>query len=426
MKKLINRNFALYALGRLVSLLGSGIQNVAIPLYILRTTGSGMAMGIFAFVELLPQLFLMPIGGVLGDNYNRKRIMVVSDVLSGIIAVLLFMTISEEGTIALPLLLGCQILLSSVMAVFDTTTSAMIPELVGEDQLLKGNSIIGSIDSMTNIAGPVIGAALFGIFGLRVIFIINGVSFLLSAASETLIAYRPERLPHEKLTVAKSIRDVKEGFNFLKKSKGITSLIMYVAVANFFGIASLAVILPYIFVEGIGFTDGQFGILQASIMVGIFVGNIILTMIAHKCSKDKIVILGLSAEALIFFIMGIFFYPRVFEALGGPGLKLMGLYMFFLVIFGISNAFLRTSLFTNIQLMIPNELRARVLSAYSFSMQFIAPIGVFAAGVALDMVEYYQLFMFCTIMITMATAIFFLKAPQESFDPGVLRKEENA
>ena len=425
MKKFINRNFALYSLGRLVSLLGSGIQNVAVPLYILRTTGSGMAMGIFAFVELLPQLFLMPIGGVLGDNYNRKRIMVFSDFLSGIIAVLLFLTM-REGTIALTVLFGCQILLSSVMAVFDTTTAAMLPELVGEDELLKGNSIIGSIDSMTNIAGPVIGAALFGIFGLKVIFLINGVSFLLSAASETLISYKPEKAVFDKLTVAKSMKDIKEGFNFLKKSKGIVSLIMYVAVANFFGIASLAVILPYIFVEGIGFTDGQFGILQGSIMVGILVGNMILTMIAHKFSKDKIVILGLSAEALIFFIMGIFFYPRVFEALGGPGLKLMGLFIFFLILFGISNAFLRTSIFTNIQLMIPNELRARVLAAYGFSMQVISPIGVFAAGVALDMVEYYQLFMFCTIMITIATAVFFLKAPQESFDPGTLRVEENA
>lgn len=425
MKKLINSNFALYSLGRLVSLLGSGIQNIAIPLYILRTTGSGMAMGIFAFVELLPQLFLMPVGGVLGDNYNRKRIMVLSDVLSGIIAILLFLTM-REGTIALPLLFGCQILLSSVMAVFDTTTAAMLPELVGEEELLKGNSIIGSIDSMTNIAGPVIGAALFGIFGLKIIFIINGVSFLLSAASETLISYRPEKVPHENLTVAKSVRDIKEGFNFLKKSKGIVSLIMYVSVANFFGIASLAVILPYIFVEGIGFTDSQFGILQASIMVGIFTGNMILSVIAHKCSKDKIVILGLSAEALIFFVMGIFFYPRVYESLGGPGLKLMGLFIFFLVLFGISNAFLRTSIFTNIQLMIPNGLRARVLAAYSFSMQVISPIGVFVAGVALDMVEYYQLFMFCTIMITLATAVFFLRAPRESFDPGTLKVEENA
>ena len=425
MKKLINRNFALYSLGRLVSLLGSGIQNVAIPLYILRTTGSGFAMGIFACVELLPQLFLMPIGGVLGDYFNRKRIMVMSDLLSGVISILLFLSI-REGAIYLPVLFGCQILLSSVMAVFDTATAAMLPELVGDEELLKGNSIVGSIDSMTNIAGPVIGAALFGIFGLKAVFIINGVSFLLSAASETFIEYKPEKVTNEKLTVAKSRKDIKEGFAFLKKSKGIMSLIMFSAVANFFGIASLAVILPYIFVEGIGFTNNQFGILQGSIMAGILIGNIILSMIAGKSAKNKIVILGLSAEALIFFVMGIFFYPRVFEALGGPGLKLMGIFMVFLVMFGVSNAFLRTSIFTNIQLMIPNELRARVLSAYSFSMQAIAPIGVFAAGIALDMVEYYQLFMFCTIMITLTTAVFFLRAPQESFDPATMRNRENA
>jgi hypothetical protein len=74
--------------------------------------------------------------------------------------------------------------------------------------------------------------------------------------------------------------------------------------------------------------------------------------------------------------------------------------------------------------MIPNELRARVLSAYSFSMQVIAPIGVFAAGAFLEIVPYYHLFMFSAIMIIIATAIFLTRAPEEALDPGLTQARE--
>jgi uncharacterized membrane protein YhaH (DUF805 family) len=85
--------------------------------------------------------------------------------------------------------------------------------------------------------------------------------------------------------------------------------------------------------------------------------------------------------------------------------------------FGVANAFINTSINTNLQLMIPNRVRARVLSAYSFGMQVISPLGVFVAGIALELIKYYNLFMTCTVMILIATGIFFKNAPEESYNP---------
>jgi MFS family permease len=415
MGKLFSRNFILYAVGRIVSLMGSGIQNVAIPLYILRTTGSGLAMGTFAFVQLLPRIIIMPLGGVIGDNFNRKKIMVAMDFLCGFISLILA-TAVINGYISLTILFIGQIFLSAFSSIFDASTAAMLPEIISKDNLLKGNSVLGSINSATYIIGPIAGAALFGFFGIKIVLFINGVSFIASAVSEIFIKYFPQE-ESKSITVEKVKEDIIEGFNFIKDADGILPLIYFAAVANFFGVASITVILPYIFVEGLGFSDSQFGVLQASVMIGIFLGNILLSIVSQKLNKKKIVVYGLTAQAGLFFIIGIFFYPWVIRTFGRGSIYLFGILLIFLVMFGVANAFINTSINTNLQLMIPNRVRARVLSAYSFGMQVISPLGVFVAGIALELIKYYNLFMTCTVMILIATGIFFKNAPEESYNP---------
>src|SRR6056297_677448 len=415
MGKLFSKNFILYAAGRIVSLMGSGIQNVAIPLYILRTTGSGLAMGTFAFVQLFPRIVIMPLGGVIGDNFNRKKIMVFMDFFCGFISLILALSVIN-GYISLTVLFIGQIFLSAFASIFDASTAAMLPEIIEKKNLLKGNSILGSINSATYIIGPIAGASLFAFLGIKAVLFINGLSFVISAISEIFIEYYPQE-KSEKLTVEKTKKDIIEGFNFLINAKGILPLIYFAAVANFFGVASITVILPYIFIEGIGFSDNQFGVLQASVMIGIFIGNVLLSIVSEKLNKKKIVVYGLTAQASLFLVIGIFFYPWTIRTFGMGSLYLFGIFLVLLIMFGVANAFINTSINTNLQLMIPNKVRARVLSAYSFSMQVISPVGVFIAGIALEVMKYYSLFMMCTIMIIIATGIFFKKAPEESYNP---------
>jgi len=321
-----------------------------------------------------------------------------------------------NGYISLTVLFIGQIFLSAFASIFDASTAAMLPEIIEKKNLLKGNSILGSINSATYIIGPIAGAALFGFFGIRIVLFINGISFIISAISEIFIEYSPQE-KSQKLTVQKTKKDIMEGFNFLVKAKGILPLIYFAAVANFFGVASITVIMPYIFVEGLGFSDNQFGVLQASVMIGIFVGNILLSFLSEKLNKKKIILYGLTAQASLFLVIGIFFYPWSIRIFGMGSFSLFAIFLILLIMFGVANAFMSTSINTNLQLMIPNKVRARVLSAYSFSMQVISPIGVFVAGFALEVMNYYNLFLICTLMIIIATGIFFKKAPEESYNP---------
>ena len=123
------KNFMLLSAGRIVSLIGSGIQALALSLYILDLTGSGAMMGTFLLVTLLPKVLFGPFGGILGDRFNRKNIMVLMDFGRGaVIFVLAFFAF--RGTLIIPIIYISQILISVMDVVFDPSTNAMLPDLV--------------------------------------------------------------------------------------------------------------------------------------------------------------------------------------------------------------------------------------------------------------------------------------------------------
>jgi len=103
-----NRNFWLFAMGRFVSLVGSGVQDVALPLFILDLTGSGTIMGTFMIISMLPRLLLYPIAGILGNRINRKWIMVWMDFGRGVVIILLAL-LASKNLITIPILFGTQL-----------------------------------------------------------------------------------------------------------------------------------------------------------------------------------------------------------------------------------------------------------------------------------------------------------------------------
>jgi DHA3 family macrolide efflux protein-like MFS transporter len=146
------RNFWLYSVGRLVSFIGTGVQDVALPLFILDLTGSGAVMGTFMILTVAPRLVMIPLAGVIGDRVNRKKIMVWTDFGRGIL-ILGLAGLAYSNYITLPLLFGAQFLTSVMNALFGPATSAMLPDIVEEEDLTRANSILGAVNSVSFIVG---------------------------------------------------------------------------------------------------------------------------------------------------------------------------------------------------------------------------------------------------------------------------------
>jgi MFS transporter, DHA3 family, macrolide efflux protein len=212
-KKPYNTSFILFLGGRVVSDTGTSIQMMIMPLYIIDMGGSASTVGLFAFLSLLPALLVYPFAGVIGDRMNRKKIMVVTDLLSGGVILGLGL-MSQWGLMRLPLLLAVQAMISLLNGLFEPATRGMLPQLVNKGELTRSNARVATARSGSVLLGPVIGAALYAKVGVTMVFFVNGISFLLSGISETMIRYT-HRQPKVTAGVNGMMHDLLEGVKFV-------------------------------------------------------------------------------------------------------------------------------------------------------------------------------------------------------------------
>ncbi len=418
MNKLEIRNFCLFAMGRFVSLIGSGIQMIAIPLYILDLTGSGTMMGIFTFLSWMPTLAMGPFAGVLGDRWNRKKIMVNMDYArGGLILLLAFMAISNNMSIYI--LFICQVLISLMDAIFASSTSAMVPELVNSDDLMKANSIISGITSIAMIVGPVLGGGIYGIGGIELVFLINGISFVLSATSELFIKYISTTQSKEKISMTIVKKDFKEGFMFIRENKNLLTLLIFFCSINFVMNPAFAVILPYGLTKVIKFSDLAYGIIQATFMAGILLGNIIIIIVSFLAKETNRLFIKLGLFGMVLFNMFFAFtlFPDSISYFGGASITLAVVIGIQFLIIGVFNALLNTPIQTNFQKLIPNKLRSRVNSVTMIITQAGVPLGAVVYGIILDLTKVHFLYIGVSVLFTILTIGFLIVAPSEVYDP---------
>ena len=162
LKILRQRNFFLLWVGQFISIIGDWVLFIALPFYTYSLTGSVLATGAMFIISTLPRLVLGSVAGVFVDRWDRKRTMIVADVLRvGLIAMLLLVR-SRDG---LWLIYTSAFLESIVSQFFNPAKSAIIPLLVGENDLLPANSLNGLSDALTRLLGSALGGILMGWIG---------------------------------------------------------------------------------------------------------------------------------------------------------------------------------------------------------------------------------------------------------------------
>ena len=262
----VNTNFVVFLLGRMISDIGNSVQMMTIPLYIIDSGGSATTIGLFSFLSLLPALIIYPFAGVIGDRGNRKRIMVVTDLVSaGVILSLGF--ISYLGFLKISLLLIIQVVISLLNGIFEPATLGMLPQLVKKEELTQRNSTVASMRSISLLLGPVIGTVLYANFGITAVFLINGFSFLLSGVSEMMIQYVHVK-DQRAIEIKGIMKDLIGGIKCISKNKTIRDM-CYFFLAIYFVIQPIfSVILPLFYKSNLQYSDTQYGYLQTIIILG--------------------------------------------------------------------------------------------------------------------------------------------------------------
>ncbi len=404
------RNFLLYAMGRLVSLMGTGVQDVALPLFILDLTGSGTIMGTFMIITMAPRLILYPIAGVVGDRVNRKWIMVWTDFGRGAV-ILILALLATRDLITIPLLFGAQFVVSLMSALFGPATMAMLPDIVEEEDLTRANSTMGAINSISYIIGLALGGIIYGLGGIRVAFLINGVSFIGSGVSELFIKYHQKTKKLGK--IHEVIEDLKEGIYFIKVHRGLLVLMIFALVINFLFNPLFAVLLPYVSRIVIKFSSEQYGMLQTSFMAGILIGNIIIGTLLAKSKVEKMLNRGLLAQMGFAFVFVALIFPQIVGRLGYASWTLFFALSLTFVFMGVFNAFVNTPIMVELQKLTPTEFRARIFSVIEVAAQGIVPIGFGIMGILLDLVPAYIIALTVVTILLLVILVFVFKYSKE-------------
>ena len=313
-QKLFTRDFTLVLIGQIISLFGNAILRFALPLYLLRQTGSSTLYGIVTACSFLPMILLSLAGGAIADRANKRNIMVALDfTTAGIILVYYLL----YGLLPLvPLLIVVLMLLYGIAGAYQPAVQASIPVLLSRDNILKGNSAINAVNTLANLIGPILGGVLFGLWGLAPVLILSIVCFTASAIMEIFIHIpfiRPDRKTKFWLVLK---NDLKDSVFYLRKEKPVfIRVVILLALFNLVLSSVMVVGIPVMVVNILQMNDLFLGIAQASLGFGGILGGVLGGILSDKLKlRSTYLYLLLCAAAAA--VMGIALFPFMLPLVG--------------------------------------------------------------------------------------------------------------
>ncbi len=400
--RLWNKNFVLLWQGQLISQIGQRYFNVGMLFYIKQATESASLMGAMMLFSTLPGVLLGPMGGTFADRFSRKKIIVYSDLIQGILvlslAALMFFLMYAGNMIATTyppdgfsllsfiylsphsntIIITWMFIVATfgaiIFAFFTPAMTASIPDLVPKDKLDVANSLNQFAIFMAMFAGQGLGGLIFSITGAPLLFLINSFTYLYASGSETFISI-PQPLPEKKLKSGEAwkifVSDTKEGLVYVWNEKGMRILFLAAALLHFL-IAPLVLLLPFYVEDYLKQNASWYGYLLAGVGVGSVIGYMIAgTVNVRGRAQSNMIIYSLLGASVGLGIVGFIIQP--FMVLG------------VVAFIGLAAGIFIVKATTVIQLAASSDIRGRVFGLLTTLTSGLAPIGMGIAGVVADM-----------------------------------------
>lgn len=243
----LNKNFILLIFGHSTSKMGNIIYNSLLALWLVQNTGNTKFFGYITAAGMLPIFLFNLFSGVLVDNFNKKKILILTDILSSLTCIVVSFMVFNN-IINIPILIIASFLLGTCSSLFDPAAKSIVKDLINKNNLIRANSIFNTVLQIISVASPLIASILCGILGLNLayIFLYNGVTFFISAISEFYINYTNIQSSPVKLSKDLVIKDILDGLYYIKSTKWLFQLLLVIAFVNFF-LSGYNIILPLFF-----------------------------------------------------------------------------------------------------------------------------------------------------------------------------------
>ncbi len=268
------RNYRLYFTAQLISVSGTWMQTVAQSWLVLHLTGSGVDLGIVVGLQFLPMLLFGPVGGLVADRMNKRRLLYLTQAAGGVLALVLgVLVVTHEVQLWQVYVLAA---LLGMVNVFDNPArQTFIMEMVGRDDLPNAVSLNTVVMNASRVVGPAIGGVVITLVGLGVCFFINAASYI--AVIIGLSMMRAVEL-HPTGTVERAKGQIRDGFRYVWRTPSLRNTLIAVAVIGIFAYnftVTLALLAKNTFHGG----AGTYSILTACMGAGAVVGGLLA---AHR------------------------------------------------------------------------------------------------------------------------------------------------
>jgi DHA3 family macrolide efflux protein-like MFS transporter len=376
--KLFNKNFLLLWQGQLVSQLGNQAFLIGVMFWVKHVSGSASLVALMMITSTLPAVLLGPVAGAFADRYLRKNIIIVSDLLSGFFIIILALVIwifPGQNRLIMILLLIVSTLISILATFFRPAMIAAIPDIVPTEKVTGANSLHQFSTQFATLIGQGIGGVLFRIIGAPMLFLVDGLSFIWAAFSETFIhipqvvaTSNPAQKLNQRWEVLK--KDIIENFHYINQNEGLKIMYLVVMGLNFF-FTPVYVLLPFFVEDVLKLTPDWYGYLMASFCSGAILGYILVGAI-HLQPKFRM--------WLMFFCL----FGSAGALISMGFIRSIVTMMAVTAIAGILNGIFNILWLCQFQLSTPSEMRGRVFGFISTLTSAITPVSMLLAGVATD------------------------------------------
>lgn len=386
-----NQNFLFLFIGKFISMMGDQIYIFALGWYILSITKSGAKMGMLLAIGLLPAVIVGPFAGVIADRFNRKNIIVIMD-LARFAIVLTMAFLLQQGLLYLWVLYLGTALLEICGAIFNPAASAIIPNIVEENQYTQAASMDQLIWSTCIVLGMLTGGILFGLLGIAAIFVINAISFLLSGILEFSVK-APKQINQGAQAKSSILDELASGYRFLKNNKGLFAVYIYFAVINFLLLPIGNIYIPYVFNVLLKSSSIQLAVVQASFFIGMIIGAVVMPRFLDKIKVRKTLITSSLIVVSIELLGSVTVTPILMKSLSIWTIAII--FVGLSVLLGVSMSLFNIQIQVIFQRKVSDDVRGRVSALVSALVSGIIPVSYLISGFMANNIPIY-LIMVCT------------------------------
>lgn len=285
------QGFTIIWLGQIVSLLGSSMTMFALTIWAWQATGKATSLALVGAFSYIPSLLLSPIAGVLVDRWNRKLVMMFSD-LGSVTATVIVLLLYISNNLQIWHLYIVAFLAGGFMAFQFPAFTAAVTMMVPKDQYSRADAMIGVAESAAGILAPMLAAALLGVIGMTGIISIDVLTFL--AAFSTLLwvhVPQPARTETDQESQASLWQDALYGFKYIFTRPSLLAIQLIFFCGNFFESLSLTIIAPMILARTNG-SEIMLGGIQSCGAIGGVVGGVLMSIWGGPKNKIKGIMVG--------------------------------------------------------------------------------------------------------------------------------------